>query len=638
MSAICGLLHRDRSPIAVESFKKQMAALAHFGPDGADLWTQTEVGLGYLHMQITPESRHEKMPLSVENMVITCDARLDNRDELLRRLNIPGDNLDWIPDSQLILSAYQKWGADCPKYLLGDFAFAIWNPSEHSMFCARDPIGIRPFYYHLAASRFIFASDVRGVIANPDVPSDLCKLALAMHLRDLTFTDPELTFLEHVRKLPPAHFLTISQEGFTLRRYWHPLDCPDIHLSDETEYAEMLRDLLQQAVICRTRTVYPVGAHLSGGLDSSAIAVMAARHLRERGQQLITFNWLHEPEPGDDPNAPEFAFARLVSLQEEIPNHHIQLSVDEVYRQLIQDICLHQAYNFWYEPVVQEAAHRQGIRILLSGWGGDELVSSAGRGYYAELFRKLRWGSLISALQSFGIAKFRQHPIQSVRGVLSFLYRRVFLPSLPDWLYARIDREWLAPMWADCAAPEMAAFIREHPPLPRRVLRERVGVRNNQAYFLLTGSITQRIEAWASSGAFRQISYSYPLLDQRLVAFSLGMPPDLFVKGKFGRYLFRRAFEGILPDEICWGSTKLEPHRVARYQELTDLAVLKWLEHMRSDQRLSSSSLCIDTTTLYNFAMNGQAGGSVKFSTTLVNSIQILNAGCELGFKHAHGK
>jgi asparagine synthase (glutamine-hydrolysing) len=634
MSAICGLVHRDRSPIGVESFEKQMKALAHFGPDGSEMWIEAEVGLGHQSMFITPESRYEKLPLAFNNLIVTADTRLDNRAELLRWLKIPDETLDDIPDSQLILLAYQKWGVDCPKYLLGDFAFAIWDQRQHSMFCARDPIGIRPFYYHLTANRFIFASDVRGVVAHPDVPTDLCKLALAMHLRDLSFTDPELTFLEHVRKLPPAHILTVSPEGYELRRYWHPQDCPEIRLKNEADYAEMLLDLMQQAVQCRINTAFPVGAHLSGGLDSSTTAVIAARHLRERGQQLFTFNWLHEPEPGDEP-CPEFAFSQRVSLQEGIPNHHVQLSVEEVYRQLIQDICLHQAYNFWYESVVQEAAHHQGIRTLLSGWGGDELISSPGRGYYAELFWKLRWRKLINALQSFGIAKFRQHPILSMRGVLSVLYRRVFLPSLPDWLYAQIDREWLAPMWADCAAPELAAFIREHPPLPHRVLRERVGVRSNQIFFLLTGSIAQRIEAWASAGAFQQISYGYPLLDLRLVAFSLGIPPSLFVKGKYGRYLFRQAIEGILPDEIRWGSTKLEPRRVARYQELTDQAASKWLKQLRSDQKLRTSGPFIDIQALNNFAMNGQKGGDAKFTTTLVHSIQALNAGSELGYRQS---
>src|SRR5580692_8775923 len=149
------------------------AALSFYGPDGHGQWCGESVGLGHLMLHVTPESLEERQPASLRaapHLIITADARIDNRDELFDALGVPLAGRGQTPDSSLILLAFERWGEDCTKKLLGDFAFAIWNLRDRTLFCARDPFGCKPFFYYHGDGRFIFASDINGVLALLESP------------------------------------------------------------------------------------------------------------------------------------------------------------------------------------------------------------------------------------------------------------------------------------------------------------------------------------------------------------------------------------------------------------------------------------------------------------------------------------
>jgi asparagine synthase (glutamine-hydrolysing) len=149
MSAIFGIYHLDGKPVAQDNVERMSEVLAHRGPDGSKIWLYENLGLGHRMLWTTPESLREILPLATAdgNLVITADARIDNRDELIRLLGLQNHQADTISDSELILTSYQKWGEQCPEKLLGDFAFAIWDARRQSFFCARDRFGVKPFYY-----------------------------------------------------------------------------------------------------------------------------------------------------------------------------------------------------------------------------------------------------------------------------------------------------------------------------------------------------------------------------------------------------------------------------------------------------------------------------------------------------------
>jgi asparagine synthase (glutamine-hydrolysing) len=370
----------------------------------------------------------------------------------------------------------------------------------------------------------------------------------------------------------------------------------------------MLRDLLDQAVGCRLRSAFPIGTHLSGGLDSSAIAVVAARILRTQGKTLHGFSWSPPlTTPIDAPND-ERRLVEEICQREQIQCHYLSLTG--------KDYLNFRARNFLTEPTemlqceqkVQAEVARHKIRVTLSGWGGDEAISFNGRGYFAELFLKGHWRTLYRELKLRG----EIHGL----GLKGQLIGKVIVPLLPDYLVTRLEA-----LTNDLYQPPgKSAYI--HPDLVRKVksmgeklpefpylARERVGVRNNQRMLIEYGHLTNRIEAWARSGGQHQLVYSYPLLDQRIVEFALGIPDEWFFKQGWKRYLIRSATEGLLPDSVRWNKLKRDPASFALLDDCQNEIVDDWramrLARFQANRQLPQLAEWIDLERLEQ-ALTGQ--------------------------------
>jgi asparagine synthase (glutamine-hydrolysing) len=568
MSAICGKVQRDGSPVAALTINQMMTGLDGYGPDGAAVWCEGTVGLGHQMLYITPESLHEHLPWqdSVTEMVVTADARLDNREELYAKLHIPIQKGNRLSDSQIILRAYQKWGEQCPYHLLGDFAFAIWDPQQQKLFCARDIFGIRPFFYYSSPSCFIFASDLNALLVLSEVPQQLNEPLLAAFLQqeDITFAKKSQTFYEGIKKLPPAHSLTITPTQHKLQCYWSPDKAPKIRFSSEADYIQELQRLLQQAVECRLRSAFPVGAHLSGGLDSSSIAVLANRFLKVQGKALQGFSWSPPLTTPIDSPGDERLLVKELSASEQIECHYVSLTGEDLLKHRTRNFLVEPTEMLQFEQKVQSEITARNIRVVLSGWGGDEAITFNGRGYFAELFLKGKWVTLYRELTLRG----KLHGL----GLKGQLLQKVIIPLLPDSLLPLLSRMSDSKIqYSEQSAyltPQFAARIKclvEQLPHLNFSLREQVGVRQNQLFLLEDGHLTDRIESWALSGAQNGLVYTYPLLDRRIVEFALGIPVDWFFKNGWKRYLFRAATADILPDNVRWNKTKLE---VASFAQL----------------------------------------------------------------------
>lgn len=630
MSTILGIFARDGRPVTAADLASMARLVAHQGPDGARQWRAGPAGLQLLALHETPECAWDLQPAALDpridasapaDVVICADCRIDNRTELAVALAIPPALLAQLPDSQLILAAYLRWGADCPRHLLGDFAFAVWDGPQRTFFCARDPLGIKPFYYHLRADLFLFASDVRGVVAHPAAPRRADGASLARHLRDFAFVDATATYLAEVVKLPPAHTLRVTERRTELDRYWRPEQIQPLRLPTPDDYVQQARLLLEDAVAQRIRTAHRVGAHLSGGLDSSSIAVLAGRWLRQRGYRLPTYNWQPTPGPDDDTSTMEYASLRQVCAAEDFTHTNVDLTPDNLLLQLRQDICLHHALDLWYEPLVRQAARADGVRVLLSGWGGDELLSFNGRGWHAEQFWQGHWRTLART--------FWKGPTLLRRGrrLASGLYHKVLLPSLPDVLYHRLFTRREATVYTGCATAGFAATIAALP--PAAPARMRASVHATQLSLLQYGHLTKRAEVWANAGADDGIVYRFPLLDRRLVELCLSVPATLFFDGDVDRILYRRTVDGVLPPSLQWGQVKDEP---ARIQNLIAemAAALEQLDAPAADHAYCVSKR-IDMSCLTRLLQNAPPGDKrVAQQMQAVKSFQVLSAGADL--------
>lgn len=294
MSAIAGIYYLDDRRVNRADLARMIDILAHRGPDGSNIWSERAVGFGHRMLWTTPESLLEKLPLVNQSgdLAITADARIDNRDELIAALAFNDRPSEKITDSQLILAAYEKWGDRCLEHLLGDFAFAIWDGRNQIVFCARDHFGVKPFYYYYRAGQvFVFASEIKALLCLSEVPRRLNEVRIADYLTAM-MEDKSNTSYQGILRLPPAHTMTVSYGGgIRLRSYWSVDPSRELRLNSDEEYADAFRELFTEAVRCRVRSAFPVGSHLSGGLDSSYITCIARELLpQEAGSVLHTFS------------------------------------------------------------------------------------------------------------------------------------------------------------------------------------------------------------------------------------------------------------------------------------------------------------------------------------------------------------
>ncbi len=571
MSGIVGIFNRDGAPVNEKIARTLLNAIADWDPDDRGIWRKGPVSIGHAMLWTTPESKKERLPFREGPYILTADARIDNREELSKRLGLPSHGSRGIGDSRLILAAYETWGTACTKYLLGDFAFALWDEREKRLFCARDPIGIKPFYYYLDEGRFLFSNQIRGILASPGVDASIDEEAIGMILRLGQLMHPEKTPFKSVRKLPPATNMIVSGDKIIKEVYWRAEDSSEVRFKTLDEYVQALRNLLEDAVAKRLRSEDPIASHLSGGLDSSTLAVLAARRLKERGRTLYAYNWVPPPRPGDDPGHYEWANSRRISEREGIALTHIDLTAERLCEILENyDIGRDGTGDLWYETLVREDARKKGVRTILTGWGGDELISYGARAYYSML---LHQGRIIELARE--IYREARKGKNTIRGIASKIYYWIFPVLLPDRVYCLLPRTRCPSHdYLLCAKPEFAV----------RVKRMKVGektfkmksLHQDQLDLFNQGHIVNRIESFASCGSRYGVEYVYPLLDRRIVEFALGIPQELYVREGKSRYLFRAAVEGWLPEEIRWGNFKDEPRRARTLVDLYEEAIKIW--------------------------------------------------------------
>ena len=561
MAAICGTLGGG-----AKALPALLVALADCGAEQC-AWTDRQLGLGCRSAKTTQDAAAALCVDEAAGLALVVDARLDDRGGLCNALGVPAADRAAIADAKLIGLAWRRWGRDCPRHLLGDYAFALWDERRRVLFCARDHIGARPFYYAAPKHGFVFAGTVEAVLAAPGVPHALDEQAVAAHLGNRSCSDAH-TFFAAVRKLPPGHSLAVERPPgcetaavrMCIERHWRPELTPLAPPASDDACAEQLLELYEQAVRDRLRGYGPqeVGAHLSGGLDSSSVAVLLARQLRNWGRPPPpVFTWL--PALGDAPpkpeHAPEYALVDAVGRQEGLRPCHGALSPRDLLDVLRLDGALPGVHVHLNEEIAQRHAADAGVRLLLSGWGGDECVSFHGRGHWQHLLLHGRWGRLAAECraQESSASRFLAHV------ALPLLH-----PKLPVALHRlRRGRRLRKRMLID------PAFARRTRSLPERQFRA-VGVRSAQLRVLRAKHLSVRIEGWAASGARRGIEYAYPLLDRRLLEFALGLPPEQFRRGSWGRWLFRRSLRTVLPPAVCWNVNKTDP---ARSEPLIDAFV-----------------------------------------------------------------
>ncbi len=551
-------------------------------------------------LHVTPESLHERLPTNLRiapHLIITADARIDNRDELFDALGVPEPGRDRTPDSSLILLAYERWGEACVQRFLGDFAFAIWDNRERKLFCARDHFGCRPFVYHFDGKRFVFASDIKGVLAQVESPR-LHEGMIATYLQYRTgHAEKKQTFFEGIVKIPASHTLSVTSGENRLTCYWSMKDSPEIRFRNDDEYAQCLASLFRESVASRVRSQFPVGVHISGGLDSSSVAIAAARALRAQSKSLHGFSWSERPQDDDPPDSGGGRIS-AVCEQESITCQHVPPTIAALVESFQLDFTTEPIVMMEREADVQTRANGMNVRTVLSGWGGDDAVTAHTNTYLTEFFLRGQWRELKRATD-FHLAKagpgISLLKAKHVYGIA----RTLIVPQFPDSLYAKLHPSAPQNLKQPCIQTEFAKYhemtVHELRPTTWRLHST---VRATVRCHLGTGAIERRMEHWATSGARKNLEYRFPMLDKRLIEFMLGIPAAQFSGPITTRSIFRRAFGHALPPSCNWGLAKIEPPMSDPRRKSVLEAYMGWVEKLRSEKSNAAANRLVDIEKL----------------------------------------
>lgn len=546
MSGIVGIHHSDGKPVDRALFARMHATIAHRGPDRAGQWVQGPTALGHRLLFTTPESLREQQPVTdaAGGCVLVWDGRLDNRDELTGLLKQAGVDLGAGTDPDLALGAYRQWGDDCPRKLIGEFAFAVWNERTRSLFCARDRMGLKPFHYAWDGKSFFFGSEMGPlVIAQDRPPEPDDEMVLAFLLTEFRERDHARTLLRGIKRLPPGHSLSVKDGNLAIARYWDLGALKATIYERDEDYAEHFRSLFREAVRCRLRSHFPIAALVSGGLDSSAILCTAERLSASGGETFPPLDafTLYAGDPGSD----ERWYFKDVVDATGVKAHIVPadddpdplLWLDAVVRQVESPIV---GIGNGASRSLRELMQARGCRVLLSGEGGDQLLDEVG--YLADLLaggHPWRFTREIRAMAYWTGGSPRELAEMACAMLLppaaKYWTKRLLRGVPPGWLNADLAR-----------SVGLRARIRE----PRHGTRFPSHCQTDTclhtcgAYYVLKHEVDERGAAANGTEA------RYPYLDSRLVEFVLSIPADRRTKDGVQKRILREAMRGVLPESV----------------------------------------------------------------------------------------
>lgn len=559
MSGICGIYNTNGEPVATQDLHAMMGAMAHWGPDDSGTWQDGNVALGHLMLATTPEAENEKLPCQNEsgNLVITADARVDNRDELAESLGIPYAERPRLTDSAFILKAFENWGVDCPEYIVGDYAFAIWDKSNRRLFCAKDYTGGRPLFYHETDKGLIFASSIQAVINHPEVPVVYNDQRIA----DFLVGNPlpgERTFYENVYRLRPGHTFTLSSNGTKYRNYWNLQNLTELKLPTDQEYVEAFKEVFFKAVASMLRSNREIGVMMSGGLDSSSVACVASRLLKESNKVLYAYSSAPLPDSkglsqkggiGD-----ETPFIESIGQQEknfcQTYERAENVSPVESISNILKTIGypIHSPINMYWIEAICERARSDGMGVLLTGQAGNVTISWGGSGYLSSLLKQRKLKQLLVEFRKSNVNDRRQ-----LIGMARFFFRATF-PMIPRKLLYTI-KKYHDPASFSYAQPWLVSDTNAMTRLEEFIdsTQNRADSRKSRLHYLLENEIG---DIWSSYCTGFNLEARDPTADRRVAEFCLSIPEDQYFFNGKSRMLIRRAMSGILPDSVRWNTER----------------------------------------------------------------------------------
>lgn len=533
MSGIVGIINLNGGPVDRRLLWRMTDSMAFRGPDAQEVWNSESlgVGLGHTLLRATDESARERQPFSFDGDVyIVADARIDDRETLVRKLNGKGCNASLHkPDVELILHAYLVWQESCVEHLLGDFAFAIWDERRQTLFCARDHFGVKPFYYSQTKDGLIFSNTLNCLRLHPAVSDELNEQALGDFLLAGYNHRPETTFFAEIQRLPPACSLSWSPENLRLRRYWELPRDGQIRYRRATDYVDHFRELFGAAVEDRLRS-NRVWAWMSGGLDSTSIVALAHERLSKQKKSFVlgACTEVYDTLLPDDERHYAGLVAKSLGLQ-----IHFQVLDDYVPFERWEPLGLHQPEPSEISFDASESDELKLMaaqsRVVLCGYGGDPGFSDE---TFPFLLRRTPLLSLLADVARHVAIHRRPPPLGLRRWLRNRKNAEADWTPYPDWLNAAFAAKLDLPArWRELNCEVTDGH--------RLRLRAHSGLDHPfWAY---------RFESHDPGSTFCPVEVRYPFFDRRVLEYLLAIPAIPWCTSKF---LLREAMRGLLPEPV----------------------------------------------------------------------------------------
>lgn len=566
MSSIFGVWNRNNEPIQRKAIDTIASETAWWNPISINTYIKDSISMVHWGLHTTPNSTLEKLPCFYDSLEITinCDTRIDNREEVEKLLNVSSEELK---ESELILKLFLKFKEKCLLYIKGSFSIAIWDNKNKRLFLARDQMGCKPLNYCLEKNRFSFATQKISLLRLPNFNRVIDWNNVINRMIEL---EEELysTEYEKIKVFPPAHFAWIEQDSFELKRYWEIDTTKKTIYENDEDYIDQFVKLFKQSVRRRMVNVKTVGTHLSGGLDSSGITGVA-QHIavNEQNREVEPLSYIvprqlsEDQIPWDSEN--KYVFKQLEFSK--ISKPHL---VDEPFFRSFWDKLAHEvkvvdgisrSNNVSTEFEIQKKAQEEGIDIILSGFGGDECVTSFTRPYYLEYLESNQYLKMLSvvnknenlqlgyALTSV-FAKLKRPFLGKIfeDSILKRYELMKFNKRLKNGRF-EIDLKIFNPELVESSsslkeALKVKAQNTRYSGIP-------TNLREYQKNHITRSHTNLRMESELLSAKNFHIDYRYPMMDIDLIQYVISLPMEQKYNDidKTNRYLFRRGIQKFSP-------------------------------------------------------------------------------------------
>lgn len=560
MCGLNGTFRFDGKDVDLKTLEKMTSVIHHRGPDNAGFYQDGPVGFGFRRLAILDlsPSGHQPMTDGKKQVSIMLNGEAYNYVEIREQLKKKGYKFNSTGDTEVLLNAYLEWGPKFIEKFNGMWGLPIWDSRKKTLLIYRDRMGIKPLYYFQDKDKLYFASEIKSLLQNPDVPRVPNDKVIFHYLTSGLIDYGDETFFMGIKQIRPGHFLSINKDGVKETKYWDLDPTKKLTGLTDEEYAKRFYDLFEDSVRLRLRSDVPVGTCLSGGLDSSSIAMVVNKLLKEEKVTSIKDRQKTFTSAFSNKKYDERKFSDEVIRASGVDDHYVFPDPKKLMRE-VENVVWHQDEPFGSTSIyaqwnVFRKAHEEGMKVMLDGQGADELLGGYHPYYvyyFSHLVRTKNFMKLLQESFAFGRSHgFRYMLSPTVANPRAII--RAFLPGIANKTLDRL-------VGSRNIGVLNQNFVRDSANVPRFRGQVTFGDSFKEYLYRMTKymSLPGLLKYEDRDSMAFSIEARVPFLDYRLVEFIFSLPNDQLLRGGTTKFILRQAMRGVLPEKIRMRQDKM---------------------------------------------------------------------------------